>query len=287
MNYGKLAIPVLSLLLILIGYQLYSSNRLQHQQLSDYQAHVARLQGELQSHGEEQVAYETRINQLQRESRDQQSRIASLEADLAEAQDRIDPDVAALEQDIRERVLVEVRAQTQRTASRLNLVKELSSLEPMEMAQLMTLQGQYGRFLQSLNVDDARLEVITDALMNQIAEQNQRRLEVMQARNSVNPGDIASLRQQMIDITSPEAQREALSYVFTDEEMALFETFQQSQQGSFGISTRALIADPNGGGNAVFIGGDASLPVDGGRLRTLQLISPDGQISGSRVEIDN
>lgn len=286
MNYGKLAIPVLSILLLLIGYQLYSGNDLQ-QQLNDYQAHVDRLQQELESHGEEQVAYETRINQLQRDSRNQQSRIASLESELALAQEKINPDVAALEQDIRERLVVEVRAQAQRSASRLNLVKELSSLEPMEMAQLMTLQGQYGRFLQSLNVDDARLEVITDALMNQIAEQNQRRLEIMQARGNGTAVDIASVRQQMMEIASPEAQREALSYVFTDEEMALFESFQQSQQGPFGVTTRAIIADPNGGGSAVFFGGDATLPLAGSRLGTLQLIAPDGQVSGSSAQADN
>ncbi|MDA0927823.1 MAG: hypothetical protein O2861_07055, partial [Proteobacteria bacterium] len=133
----------------------------------------------------------------------------------------------------------------------------------------------------------ARLEVITDALMNQIAEQNQRRLDFMQARGSGTAVDIASVRQQMMEISSPEAQREALSYVFTDEEMELFETFQQSQQGPFGVSTRAIIADPNGGGSAVFFGGDATLPVDGSRLRTLQLIAPDGQVSGSAVRVDN
>ena len=193
------------------------------------------------------MAYETQINQLKRESQTQLSRISSLETELELAEEMVDPEVVALEQEIRQRVMLEARAETQRTTSRVNLVKELSSLDPMEMAQLMQIQGQYGRFLQSLNVDDERLETITDALMNQISEQNQRRQELLQARMANPSGDMNSIRQQMIEISSPQAQREALSYIFTDEEMEMFDTFQQSQlnqQVPFGVSSRAVIADP-------------------------------------------
>lgn len=287
MNSTRLTISILGLLLMLTAYQFYSNNSLQ-QQLDDYQAHVNRLQQELETHSEDQVAYETQINQLKRESQTQLSRIASLETELELAEEMVDPEVVALEQEIRQRVMLEARAETQRTTSRVNLVKELSSLDPMEMAQLMQIQGQYGRFLQSLNVDDERLETITDALMNQISEQNQRRQELLQARMANPSGDMNSIRQQMIEISSPQAQREALSYIFTDEEMELFDTFQQSQlnqQVPFGVSSRAVIADPSNG--TVFFSGNSTLSTNDASVGAFQLIRVEDQLPPAEVITGN
>ncbi len=287
MNSTRLTIFILGLLLMLTAYQFYSNDSLQ-QQLDDYQAHVNRLQQELATHSEDQVAYETQINQLKREGQTQLSRISSLETELELAEEMIDPEVVALEQEIRQRVMLEARAESQRTTSRVNLVKELSSLDPMEMAQLMQIQGQYGRFLQSLNVDDERLEAITDALMNQISEQNQRRQELLQARMANPSGDMNSIRQQMIEISSPQAQREALSYIFTDEEMEMFDTFQQSQlnqQVPFGVSSRAVIADPSNG--TVFFSGNSTLSTNDASVGAFQLIRVEDQLPPAEVVTGN
>lgn len=283
MSNLKIGIAVASCTVLIAMYMLYSNYLLQQEQLQNYQDHAARLEMELERNGNAQVEYETEINRLARQINDQQTAISRLEEELENAKEQIDPDIAALEQQIREKTIVEVQSRYEnQQLSRLDLVKQLTSLDQLEMAQLMALQGQYGEFLQSLDVDDERLEVIADALLNQIAEQNQRRVEIVQARANDDRTNIQEIRRAMRELNSPESQREALSYVFTAEEMAAFERYQESQPQQRGFAAATFIGSPNNGG--IIQAGPSlgvSVPDSQNRTATIQLITPDDQNAGT------
>ncbi len=282
MSNFKIGIAVASCSVLLVIYMLYSNYLLQREQLQDYQEHAGRLEVELERNGDTQVQYETEINRLNRQINNQQAAISRLEEELDTALDQIDPDITLLEQQIRERILVEVQSQPEvQQLSRLELVKELTSLDPLEMAQLMSLQSQYGGFLQSLDVDDERLEVIADALLNQITELNQRRMEIFQARTSGNPVNIQEIQRIMQEINSPESQRESLSYVFTADEMAAFERYQETLPPQGGLSSATFIGSPSG--DVIQAGGSLGVSIPGSQNRsaTIQLITPETQNSGT------
>lgn len=241
---------------ILMEWQRYQR---QERQIAAYGQHVQELLSEVEASSKRRLEAENELAQMRSTLAEVSSQITSVNNQLQAAQEQIDPEYAAMEQRIRREVRAELQTQRppQQTATpKTTLLRQLSQLDPAEMGNLMTMQSTYGGFLQSLIADDARLEIIVDGLSNMISEQNQARMDLMLELQQQNtePGQF---RERMQAINDPAAQAEALSFVLTDEEMALFKQLQASQpQQGF---TRTLIqtipgAGPTGSATGVFIG---------------------------------
>lgn len=227
--------------------------KLQTQKLANYEKQVEQLLSQVETNSLRRLDYEKQIQQLQSQLTTTNSQLTALSNQLQQSQTQVSPDYQQLEADIRQRLNREIQQQSERanTNTRANLVKQLTALDPVELGELMSLQGQFGGFLQSLNVGDERMEVIVAALSNLITEQNQARRELaIEMRSQQQDSSRREMRALMRDVNTPEAQREALSYALTDIELDALAQYQSEQQ----TSGRALIGGPSGGAyNPFFI----------------------------------
>lgn len=265
----KISILVAVIILGAGGAFAFSSlqqGKLQAQRLADYEKQVTQLLSQVETNSMRRLEYEKQTQQLQSQLTTANSQLTALSNQLSASRDQINPDYQKLEADIRQQLSREMRQQQQstdsNTDSRVSLVKQLSALDPVELGELMSLQGQFGGFLQSLNVGDERMDVIVDALSNLIADQNQARRELaMEMRSQQQDSSRREVRALMRNISSPEAQREALSYALTGAELDSLAEYQSQQQPM----SRAFITNPGAVGRPqVFNDGSIIYSVQGG-----------------------
>lgn len=230
MKYTKI-IAIIAALSVsaLAAYQFYSHASLQAEQIAHYQSFVSDLQAELDTAAAERIDYESRLAELSRELAAAQGALRGLNKDLELAREQISPDVYLMEQEIRERVILEVVQESLQMPNRYAVSEQLGSLDPVEMRRVMSMQSRYSDFLSALDISEERRQVVVDALINMMVDQDQQRRELI-ARNADNQLGRRELRRQILATRSPEAQAEALAYVLDDNEMAAFEAFQAEQE---------------------------------------------------------
>ena len=213
-----------------LAFGMYRMQVRDQQQNADHQLMVEQLLEAVERGTARRLDDERLIGELRSTISELRSQVASSASQLEFAQQQVNPEYEVMERQIRREVTRELQSRPipRAALSKSDLVRQLNDLDPAEVGEIMTLQSQYGGFLQSLDVSDARMDVIVDGLSNLVAEQNQARMEMMQQlrQQDVAPQD---LRLKMQSINSPEAQREALSFVLTDDEMALFNETLASQ----------------------------------------------------------
>ena len=245
---GKLALAGgLALLLIAISmaFQFYLQSRIQSDQLGPVQTLMDEMHAELDKFAEQRINYESQIASLNRELRASQETAAGLFNERALAQEQTSPDLSRIEQQIRQRVIREVERQHQENdlPTRTRLLKQLASLEQEELGEIMSLQSNYGGFLQALDVSDQRMEEIVVALISQIAENNRARREIIE-ENVGNPDSRRSIRRELFALSSPSAQREAVSYFLNETELEVFDGFQEEREQQRQLSRAALLGGP-------------------------------------------
>jgi hypothetical protein len=210
---------------------------------TDYENHVQQLLSQAEENSKQRFAQEREISELRSEvnTLTSQLRAASDQLNIAEAQSN--PDYERLESEIRRQVAIEYEEDTAGTRSnqRIDLIRSIAQLDPMEFSEVMSLQGQFGPFLQALDVSDARMEEIVNALGNVIADQNQARQDIMQQAQSQEISR-REVRTQMRDVMNPETMIETLSYDLTDQELNVLTEVQEQQrsQGVFGSSSISI-----------------------------------------------
>lgn len=216
------------------------------QQLDDYNRQNTSLLAQIENNSLQNIESARTLRSLQSELSARDNRLAALDRELESLQEQVDPDYQQIEARIRQQLSREMQMNDRPSSidPSVSILRQLSQLDPMEMAEIISLNGQYGAFIQGLNVDEDREEVIINALRRLIADQNQVRSNLIQELQT-NPGAASreELRQQMLALSSPETQREALSYELTESELDAFDEFQRQRQNSF----------------ATFIGGGAGL----------------------------
>ena len=247
---GKLTLAgSLALLLIAtsMAFQFYSRYQLQSDQLSQVQTLLDAMLAELEEFAEQRISYESQIAGLNRELRASQDTAAALNKELALAQEQISPDFSRIEQQIRLKVVSEVEFQQQQKElpTRTRLLQQLVSLEQEELAEIMGLQSGFGGFLQALDVSDERMEEIVDALTSQIAENNRARREIIEENVGIPEGR-RSIRRKLFAFDSPSAQREAVSYLLDETELAVFDSFQEERQQQRQMSRTGFFGGPGG-----------------------------------------
>ncbi len=253
-----ITIPVF-LIAAFLAYRLAAENRELEERISSLQARMTQQLEQVEESSRQRLALQNQLDELRSELTESRSRLTALGTELDNARQQVDPDYERVEQEIRQQLAREYAQQnsapdtrTRAPLSRAQLIDELSGLEPMEMAQLMTLQGRYGEFLESLNVDNQRKEVIIDALNNYLTDQNNARRDIMMQAQA-DGFDRRQMREQMQVINSPETRRESLSYALTEDELLALEQFEQNQPQNVSFRVGNLQRG-DGAASAVFIG---------------------------------
>lgn len=267
----------------------YRDARDQAQRVTDFNRQLELLLKELDNGIAQRQALEAQIKTLAEDKSRADSQARELTSELESTRSLIDPDYQAVEQRIRRQVTEEFQrreeqllAEQQRRASNRGtaaLVAELSQLDAAERMAVFSVQGQYGEFLNRLEADPERKEMITQALVDLNLEQAQAR-ENLLAQEQMNPREV---RRELAAIMSPEAVREQLSYYLNEDELALLAEVQpQSMSIRVGRSgDRAAFFAPGDPGTAggVFSGGDIFVqPLENGQ---------EGRLMIRRIESDN
>ena len=201
---------------------LYQRNIVNENLLDDYKDHVQRLLSQVEENTKNSILKETELTRLQAEI-DRLNNIFEAPSDrLAYIEKQNVPDYQEIERALRQRIISEYEhdKENQITDSKLDLINEISSLEPSALDELMSLQNQFGPFIQALNVDEERMEEIVGVLTNYVVQQNQARQLVLLQAQSEQIGR-REIGDQMRAIMGLEVMYEELAYDLSQNEISV------------------------------------------------------------------
>ena len=205
-----------------LSVTLYQRNIANKNLLDDYKDHVQRLLSQVEENTKNSILKETELTRLQAEI-DRLNNIFEAPSDrLAYIEKQNVPDYQEIERALRQRIINEYEhgKENQNTDSKLDLINEISSLEPSALNELMSLQNQFGPFIQALNVDEERMEEIVGVLANYVVQQNQARQLVLLQAQSEQIGR-REIGDQMRAIMSLEVMYEELAYDLSQNEISV------------------------------------------------------------------
>ena len=205
-----------------LSVTLYQRNIANKNLLDDYKDHVQRLLSQVEENTKNSILKETELTRLQAEI-DGLNNIFEAPSDrLAYIEKQNVPDYQEIERALRQRIINEYEhgKENQNTGSKLDLINEISSLEPSALNELMSLQNQFGPFIQALNVDEERMEEIVGVLTNYVVQQNQARQLVLLQAQSEQIGR-REIGDQMRAIMGLDVMYEELAYDLSQNEISV------------------------------------------------------------------
>lgn len=205
-----------------LSVTLYQRNIANKNLLDDYKDHVQRLLSQVEENTKNSILKETELTRLQAEI-DRLNNIFEAPSDrLAYIEKQNVPDYQEIERALRQRIINEYEhgKENQNTGSKLDLINEISSLEPSALNELMSLQNQFGPFIQALNVDEERMEEIVGVLTNYVVQQNQARQLVLLQAQSEQIGR-REIGDQMRAIMGLDVMYEELAYDLSQNEISV------------------------------------------------------------------
>ena len=213
-----------------ISAYLYFENVANRNLLLEYETNVQRLLSQVKSDSEGKVALEKELAMLRDEISRLNTELAAKPQLNAAIEETPLSDYQETEEEIRKRIIYEYELdKTNRNSDRrLDLIKEISSLEPSSVSEIMSLQRQFGRFIQALNVNEERMEEIVGVLTNYVAGQSQARQTILeQARSDqIDRREIGNL---MRAVMNRELMYEELSYYLNQGEISLLQQAHKEQ----------------------------------------------------------
>jgi hypothetical protein len=205
-----------------LSVTLYQRNIANKNLLDDYKDHVQRLLSQVEENTKNSILKETELTRLQAEI-DRLNNIFEAPSDrLAYIEKQNLPDYQEIERALRQRIINEYEhgKENQNTDSKLDLINKISSLEPSALNELMSLQNQFGPFIQALNVDEERMEEIVGVLTNYVVQQNQARQLVLLQAQSEQIGR-REIGDQMRAIMGLDVMYEELAYDLSQNEISV------------------------------------------------------------------
>ena len=231
MKKVSLAIMIVpAIILSTLTAYLYLEKVTKNNLLLEYKANVQRLLSQVKSISEEKIAQEKELVMLKEEinrlnfelATNSQQSIVTEESALSDYQEK--------EEEMRQRIIYEYELDrtNKNSDGRLDLIKEISSLEPSSMNEITSLQRQFGPFIQALKVDDERMEEIVGVLTNYVAGQSQARQMILQQARSdqIDRREIGNLMRAVMD---RELMYEELSYHLNQDEILLLQQTHKEQ----------------------------------------------------------
>ena len=245
MKKVSLAIMIVpAIILSTLTAYLYLEKVTKNNLLLEYKANVQRLLSQVKSISEEKIAQEKELVMLKEEinrlnfelATNSQQSIVTEESALSDYQEK--------EEEMRQRIIYEYELDrtNKNSDGRLDLIKEISSLEPSSMNEITSLQRQFGPFIQALKVDDERMEEIVGVLTNYVAGQSQARQMILQQARSdqIDRREIGNLMRAVMD---RELMYEELSYHLNQDEILLLQQTHKEQTNEEAFDGRSRPPD--------------------------------------------
>ena len=228
-----------------ISAYLYNQNVVNHNLLLEYEANARRLLSQVKNISEEKSAQEKELAVLRDEISRLNVELAAKPRSNIVIEENPFSDYRETEDEMRKRIIYEYELDKANKNSdrRLDLIKEISSLEPNSVSEIMSLQRQFGRFIQALNVNEERMEEIVGVLTNYVAGQSQARQTILeQARSDqIDRREIGNL---MRAVMNRELMYEELSYYLNQDEISLLQQAHKEQTDEEAFYNRGR---PSGG----------------------------------------
>ena len=245
MKKVSLAIMIVpAIILSTLTAYLYLEKVTKNNLLLEYKANVQRLLSQVKSISEEKIAQERELVMLKEEinrlnfelATNSQPSIVREESALSDYQEK--------EEEMRQRIIYEYELDrtNKNSDDRLDLIKEISSLEPSSMNEITSLQRQFGPFIQALKVDDERMEEVVGVLTNYVAGQSQARQMILQQARSdqIDRREIGNLMRAVMD---RELMYEELSYHLNQDEILLLQQTHKEQTNEEAFDGRSRPPD--------------------------------------------
>ena len=245
MKKVSLAIMIVpAIILSTLTAYLYLEKVTKNNLLLEYKANVQRLLSQVKSISGEKIAQEKELVMLKEEinrlnfelATNSQPSIVTEESPLSDYQEK--------EEEMRQRIIYEYELDrtNKNSDDRLDLIKEISSLEPSSMNEITSLQRQFGPFIQALKVDDERMEEIVGVLTNYVAGQSQARQMILQQARSdqIDRREIGNLMRAVMD---RELMYEELSYHLNQDEILLLQQTHKEQTNEEAFDGRSRPPD--------------------------------------------
>ena len=229
-----------TIILCILSTYLYLEKISDNNLLLEHKTQIQRLLSQLKSASEKEIAQEEELAMLRDE-------IARLNIELAAnfqptsiTEESPLPDYQETEEEVRQRIIYEyeLNKANKNFDSRLDLIQEISSLEPSSVNEIMSLQRQFGPFIQALNVQEERLEEIVGVLTNYVAGQSQARQMILQQAQSdqIERREIGNLMRTVMD---QELMYQELSYYLTQDEILLLQQTHEEQASDRPFDSRS------------------------------------------------
>ena len=233
-----------AIILSTLAAYLYLENATKNNLLLEYKANVQRLLSQVKSIGEEKIVQEKELVMLREEISRLNFELATNSQPSIATEDSPSSDYQGKEEEMRQRIIYEYELDrtNKNSDGRLDLIKEISSLEPSSMNEITSLQRQFGPFIQALKVDDERMEEIVGVLTNYVAGQSQARQMILQQARSdqIDRREIGNLMRAVMD---RELMYEELSYHLNQDEVLLLQQTHKEQTNEEAFDGRSRPPD--------------------------------------------
>ena len=233
-----------AIILSTLATYLYLENATKNNLLLEYKTNVQRLLSQVKSIGEEKIVQEKELVMLREEISRLNFELATNAQPSIATEDSPSSDYQGKEEEMRQRIIYEYELDrtNKNSDGRLDLIKEISSLEPSSMNEITSLQRQFGPFIQALKVDDERMEEIVGVLTNYVAGQSQARQMILQQARSdqIDRREIGNLMRAVMD---RELMYEELSYHLNQDEVLLLQQTHKEQTNEEAFDGRSRPPD--------------------------------------------
>ena len=182
-----LAVVIISIaLLSSLSAYLYWEKLNDNNLLLEYEDYVQRLLSQVEESKVKEIAQEIELARLRDELDALNANLVTITESPISTEDNSASDYQESDKEMRQRIIYEYELDNANNNSdrTLELIKEITSLDPSSINEIMSLQRQFGSFIQALNVNDGRMEEIVGVLTDYVSGQSQARQQILSEARS-------------------------------------------------------------------------------------------------------
>ena len=221
-----ISITLLSSLSAYLYWEKLNDNNL----LLEYEDYVQRLLSQVEESKVKEIAQEIELARLRDELDALNANLVTITESPISTEDNSASDYQESDKEMRQRIIYEYELENANNNSdrALELIKEITSLDPSSINEIMSLQRQFGSFIQALNVNDGRMEEIVGVLTDYVSGQSQARQQILSEARSeqIDRRQVGTLMRAVMD---REFMYEELSSHLTQSEISLLQQTHAEQ----------------------------------------------------------
>ena len=221
-----ISIALLSSLSAYLYWEKLNDNNL----LLEYEDYVQRLLSQVEESKVKEIAQEIELARLRDELDALNANLVTITESPISTEDNSASDYQESDKEMRQRIIYEYELENANNNSdrALELIKEITSLDPSSINEIMSLQRQFGSFIQALNVNDGRMEEIVGVLTDYVSGQSQARQQILSEARSeqIDRRQVGTLMRAVMD---REFMYEELSSHLTQSEISLLQQTHAEQ----------------------------------------------------------